>query len=106
MKTDRDPARRRVVLEPPGHVEAVHEGKHDVEKNEIGLLTQRERQCLLAFRRLEHVEALHLQVQAADGAHRRLVVDEENAFAAVRHAATILLCGRGKTREEAVAFGR
>jgi hypothetical protein len=69
------PRVRRELLRDRPTVDSRH---HHVEEDERGSLTAHFLQCLRTVLGLEHCETLAFEVDPADRANRRLVVDEED----------------------------
>ena len=89
-KSTRVPVSARVVADALGHGEAVLAGHHHVEQDQLRLPLARDLDGRRAVGRLPDGEAVGLQVDAAEQADRRLVVDHEDARAG--HQATSRLC--------------
>ena len=69
----------RLVLEQfLGDAPAVEAGHHHVEEDDVGRIVPRELEPGRAVRRLGHVHALGLEVDAAEQPDRRLVIDDEH----------------------------
>jgi hypothetical protein len=66
------------LLDALQHLPAVHLGHHHVEEDQVGRLLLERGQAFLRVRRLTHLVALHLEVDAHELAQARVVVDDQD----------------------------